>query len=209
MPEYLTFEEAIVALKAGKCVRNVDWGNEHYSHLKIIHSQEFADEKVSSQPFIACFFHNGLYMPHPYEFTDLDIIGGEGWELVDEATVPSTKQPGPDSTTVIQIAKTCHEVNRAYCQSIGDNSQPAWSDAPEWQRTSAINGVGYHLSNPDSKPEDSHNSWLEEKKRTGWKYGPVKDPEKKEHPCFVPYDELPPEQQVKDALFLGVVRSFE
>ena len=26
----------------------------------------------------------------------------------------------------------------------------------------------------------------------GWKYGPVKDPEKKEHPCFVPYDDLPP-----------------
>ena len=59
-----------------------------------------------------------------------------------------------------QIAKTRHEVNRAYCQSIGDNSQPEWKDAPEWQKKSAITGVEYHLANPASKPEDSHNSWL-------------------------------------------------
>lgn len=39
----------------------------------------------------------------------------------------------------------------------------------------------------------------------GWKYGPVKDPERKEHPCFVPYDGLPPEQRAKDYLFRAVV----
>lgn len=108
-----------------------------------------------------------------------------------------------------QIAKTCHEVNRAYCKSIGDNSQPKWEDAPDWQKDSAIKGVKYHLENPDSEPCDSHNSWLAEKIENGWVYGPVKDPEEKEHPCMVPYDELPKEQQAKDLLFLSVVRSFE
>jgi hypothetical protein len=29
------------------------------------------------------------------------------------------------------IARACHEVNRAYCQALGDNSQPAWEDGPE------------------------------------------------------------------------------
>jgi hypothetical protein len=28
--------------------------------------------------------------------------------------------------TIIGIARLAHEVNRAYCQSIGDDSQPAW-----------------------------------------------------------------------------------
>jgi hypothetical protein len=105
------------------------------------------------------------------------------------------------------IAKVCHEANRAYCQSIGDNSQPTWEDAPEWQRTSAIKGVAFIRDNPSALPSASHESWLDEKRATGWKYGPVKDPEKKEHPCFVPYTELPPEQRTKDALFQGVART--
>lgn len=55
-------------------------------------------------------------------------------------------------------------------------------------------------------PEQSHESWLKEKADTGWKYGPVKDPEKKEHPCFVPYSELSEAQKKKDEIFVGVVR---
>lgn len=110
---------------------------------------------------------------------------------------------------VSEIARVCHEVNRAYCVAIGDESQPAWESAPEWQRQSAVNGVKYALEHPSAKPSDSHESWLEEKRITGWKYGPVKDVEKKEHPCFVPYDLLPVEQKVKDYLFQAVVFSLK
>jgi hypothetical protein len=105
------------------------------------------------------------------------------------------------------IAKVCHEANRAYCQAIGDNSQPAWGSAPQWQRDSAINGVAFTAANPDAPPSASHDSWLAEKKATGWKFGPVKNPETKEHPCFVPYEELPPNQRAKDALFQAVARA--
>ena len=106
-----------------------------------------------------------------------------------------------------KIARVAHEVNRAYCQSLGDNSQLPWDDAPEWQRSSAINGVNFHLNNPNAGPDHSHNEWLKEKKETGWKYGHVKDVEAKEHPCFVPYDELPTEQKSKDYLFRGIVHA--
>lgn len=61
-----------------------------------------------------------------------------------------------------QIAKTCHEVNKAYCESIGDNSQPDWKGAPEWQKNSAINGVDFHISN-DVTPEQSHQNWMKDK----------------------------------------------
>lgn len=108
---------------------------------------------------------------------------------------------------VEQIAEVCHETNRAYCAVLGDNSQAPWAHAPEWQRISAVNGVRFHMENPDSGPSHSHESWLAEKAADGWKYGPVKDAEKKEHPCFVPYEELPAAQKAKDALFIGVVRA--
>lgn len=111
--------------------------------------------------------------------------------------------------TVEQIASVCHEANRAYCLSIGDSSQTAWKDAPEWQRTSAINGVAFHINNPNASPSIIHDSWLKEKIDSGWRYGPVKDAVKKEHPCCVPYNELSEEQKAKDSLFIGVVRALK
>ena len=92
-----------------------------------------------------------------------------------------------------RIARVCHEVNRAYCEAMGDESQVPWELAPEWQRASAIKGVEFTLANPITSPENIHESWLAEKQRDGWRYGPVKDPAKKEHPCFLPYDHLPAE----------------
>ena len=108
-----------------------------------------------------------------------------------------------------QIAAVCHEANRAYCVELGDQTQPAWEHAPEWQRESAINGVRFHLQNPNAKPSHSHDNWLKEKIDSGWTYGTVKNAENKQHPCCVPYDELPEEQKVKDSLFISVVHALE
>lgn len=105
------------------------------------------------------------------------------------------------------IAKVAHEANRAYCQVLGDNSQPAWEDAPDWQKNSAIAGVTAYIHDPNRTPEKSHEGWMAIKEQEGWVYGEVKDPERKRHPCMVPYDQLPPRQKVKDALFLSVVKA--
>ena len=106
---------------------------------------------------------------------------------------------------IIDVASVCHEANRALCACLGDYSQPLWSMAPDWQAQSAITGVEFNLTYPDAPASASHDSWLAEKERDGWTYGAVKDPEKKEHPCFIPYEELPIEQQAKDHLFKAVV----
>ena len=105
----------------------------------------------------------------------------------------------------IAIAMMCHAINAAYCQSLGDDSQPTWDDTPESHKQSLIAGVEMHLANPDATPEQSHESWYKVKEAEGWKYGEVKDMEKKEHPCFLPYDELPIEQKAKDYLFRTTV----
>lgn len=107
-----------------------------------------------------------------------------------------------------RVARFCHEANRAYCQSIGDDSQPVWDNAPDWQQDSAVNGVRFHAENQEAGAGASHANWLAEKEREGWKYGPVKDPVNKEHPCFLPFGELPVEQQVKDHIFRSVVHAF-
>lgn len=108
-----------------------------------------------------------------------------------------------------QIAQVAHEVNKAYCEAIGDTSQPSWNGAPEWQKSSAVNGVKFHLDNPEASPSASHESWLKQKEEEGWSYGPIKDPEKKEHPCYIPYDQLPTEQRAKDYLFRQIIHSLK
>ena len=115
------------------------------------------------------------------------------------------------SNVILQIAKACHSVNKAYCESLGDLSQPEWRDAPVWQRESAMKGVVFHRANPNAGPAASHESWLAEKKAAGWVYGAVKNPDATPptHPCFTEYENLPKEQQAKDALFIAVVRSFD
>lgn len=132
-------------------------------------------------------------------------------ELVENIFNPEEieKEPQKEEVDMVEvIARTCHEVNKTYCESLGDDSQVNWDEAPDWQKESVINGVKFHLGNPRATPSDSHENWMKEKLEAGWKYGEIKDVDKKEHPCLVPYEELPKEQQVKDALFISVVRSF-
>lgn len=127
-----------------------------------------------------------------------------GYALLDDAGRRS-------SLSIERIAQVCHEANRAYCASIGDLSQPTWDYAPDWQRQSAINGVRFHLEAHERgekpAPSASHDSWLEEKRVAGWCYGPEKNPELKQHPCFVAYEELPLEQRLKDSLFGNIVEA--
>jgi len=43
-----------------------------------------------------------------------------------------------------------------------------------------------------------HDRWTAAKLQAGWRYGPNKDNDAKTHPCLVPYDQLPPDEQDKD-----------
>lgn len=108
-----------------------------------------------------------------------------------------------------RVAMVCHQVNKAYCEAMGDFSQPNWEEAPTWQRRSAILGVMLHANDPAAGPAASHASWMSQKVEEGWVYGEVKDPEAKTHPCIVPFDQLPREQQAKDYIFRAVVHAMK
>ena len=110
---------------------------------------------------------------------------------------------------IMAIAMVAHEANRAWCMQCGDDSQLSWNKAPKWQWDSAINGVKFRLENPDASDNASHDNWMKEKLADGWVYGDVKNAEAKTHPCLVPFDELPLEQQAKDALFRSIVHALQ
>lgn len=111
------------------------------------------------------------------------------------------------SFKIEDIAAICHEANRMLCLTQGDTSQPDWMHAPQWQKDSAYAGVRFHLSNPLASASASHENWFAHKAADGWRYGPVKDSEAKTHPCMVPFEDLPPEQQAKDHVFRAVVHA--
>lgn len=104
-------------------------------------------------------------------------------------------------------ARACHEANRKYCQSIGDDSQVPWEEASESIKQSVYSGVLHIIENPQATPEDSHKNWLKDKAKAGWIYGTEKSEQYRTHPCIVPYDELPVEQKIKNEIFMMVVES--
>lgn len=106
-----------------------------------------------------------------------------------------------------QIARVVHEANRALQVEQRDPTVPVsphWGNLDTETRASIINGVEGVLDG--NGPEESHTQWLNFKEAHGWKYGPKKDLDLKEHPCFLPYDQLPEGQKIKDQLFVAIVR---
>ena len=52
-----------------------------------------------------------------------------------------------------------------------------------------------------------HEVWAAGRLAAGWKYGPVRDERKKEHPCLIPYEDLSEEEKDFDrATALSTIR---
>ena len=109
----------------------------------------------------------------------------------------------------ILIAAVAYAVNAAYALSLGDESLPVWSEAPQEHRDRMLAGVQMHIDNPDTTPEQAHAKWLESMTAQGWTYGEVKDVEAKKHPCILPFNELPQAQRSKDSIFRAVVHALK
>lgn len=46
--------------------------------------------------------------------------------------------------------------------------------------------------------KNTHDTWAKQRVEEGWKYGPNRNDEMKEHPCLVPYEELPENEKEYD-----------
>jgi hypothetical protein len=106
------------------------------------------------------------------------------------------------------IAAACHQAWYAYTVLALGEEGKTWQEAPEWQRSSIRHAVKFwdeldvaHTSF-ETLCAATHVAWMNHKLRDGWKLGPVKDEAKKEHPCLVPYEQLPLAQRKKDEVVL-------
>lgn len=111
----------------------------------------------------------------------------------------------PRYATLLAIAEAAHEANRALQRLLGDPVNPPWAEAGRHLKDSTLDGVKAILAGEVTRPEQSHENWLEYKQADGWVYGLEKNERAKTHPCLVPFEELPTEQQLKDELFFAVV----
>jgi ryanodine receptor 2 len=44
----------------------------------------------------------------------------------------------------------------------------------------------------------NHDVWARQRLAQGWRYGPRRDDERREHPCLVPYEQLPESEKDVD-----------
>ena len=59
----------------------------------------------------------------------------------------------------------------------------------------------------ESLAKNVHEVWAAGRIADGWKYGPIRDDIKKEHPCLIPYEELTDEEKKYDlATALSTIR---
>lgn len=112
-----------------------------------------------------------------------------------------------------EVARIAHEVNRAvqkYEQEVLERTNvginASWEEFSGKQGTisAIISSIG-----DEKTPEERHEAWLKAKKEEGYSFGKVKDEVKKEHPCFLPYEQLDDVSKLKDYLFNAVVKMFE
>jgi hypothetical protein len=52
----------------------------------------------------------------------------------------------------------------------------------------------------DFLAKNTHENWSNERIKKGWRYGQKRNDIKKEHPCLVPYEELPESEKEHDRI---------
>jgi hypothetical protein len=103
-----------------------------------------------------------------------------------------------------QIASIIHEANRQLRLVLGCSPGPHWTECDQQLKDSVVNGVEKALDG--ATPQELHEEWVVCKSAQGWTWGVIRDHRHRRHPCLVPYDELPPDQQLKNQMFQTMVR---
>ena len=64
--------------------------------------------------------------------------------------------------------------------------------------TSAVSLDGGLLLLEEMLARNAHDVWAKQRMASGWKYGPQRDDLRKEHPCLIPYEQLPESEKEYD-----------
>ena len=104
-----------------------------------------------------------------------------------------------------EIAQFSNAINRTYSQILGrEDLAGQW--VTQLQRQNIIECVDAVRRGLITASGEAHERWLWKHIEDGWVYGPVKDAVLKQHPCLLPFGQLPEEEQFRDWLFLTTVK---
>lgn len=108
-----------------------------------------------------------------------------------------------------KIAQIIHGATAPIGRIACGNPIPVWEDLSVGQRCRAAVAVDDLMRNPHIKePEDFHDIWANPLYDDGWVWGPVYSLKTKQHPCLVPYDELPDAEKIKDMIWASLIEVF-
>jgi len=111
-----------------------------------------------------------------------------------------------DDDLILITARICHEVIREIQLAFSDPApSPQWRDAEDWQRDASLSSAQKALAGVT--PQQMFALWARDKRAAGWVWGTVKDAaaHPPTHPCLVDsWEDLPPDQRLKDAVFPAV-----
>lgn len=107
-----------------------------------------------------------------------------------------------------QIAKTAHSIHLAYCKSVNHKTQPEWENLADDHKYVIKTSVLKILTGEIKNVVQSHDLFLESKKKSGWIYGKDYSLEEKTNPRLVSFSKLDCHDKIKETLFFECVKSF-
>lgn len=130
------------------------------------------------------------------------------WDMTSLRAQLRRQDLGGHNVTAEDIARVVHAANRELQIVQGDPvPSPPWDEAPDYQVRESTASVALLLEDPERTPEQNHQGWMDRLLADGWTRGEVKNERAKTHPLLVPFNELPVDQQLKDRLFIAIVRA--
>lgn len=106
----------------------------------------------------------------------------------------------------MKIAEAAHDINKVYCEAMGDKNKQAWGEMTQESKNKLSSAVKSVADTSEMTPKACHDLWMQHKLADGWGLGFPLDAVNKTHPCLLPYCELPEYQRRKDELFISTIR---
>lgn len=85
-----------------------------------------------------------------------------------------------------------HQITTVMNNQTSNNYTPTPADTTNIQLPEELMALAEAIS------KNVHEVWAQNRIKEGWTYGPVRDDEKRQTPCLVPYDQLPEEEKAYD-----------
>ena len=85
-----------------------------------------------------------------------------------------------------------HQITTVMNNQTSNNYTPTPVDTSNIQLPEELMALAEAIS------KNVHEVWAQNRIKEGWTYGPVRDDQKRQTPCLVPYDQLPEKEKAYD-----------